>query len=47
MTFGFDAHDVPSAFDEKSLKKAKMLVEKYNLNYIGKPDIIDIRNLEV
>jgi len=39
ITFGFDAHDAPSAFDGESLKTAKALVEKYNLNYIGKPKL--------
>lgn len=43
VTFGFDAHDVESAFDEESLDKAKMLVEKFKLNYIGKPDLILIQ----
>ncbi len=37
VTFGFDSHDVLNACDEKSLPVAKKLVEKYNLNYIGKP----------
>ena len=43
MTFGFDAHDVMSAYDDKSFEKAKLLIEKYNLNYIGMPEIFDIR----
>lgn len=43
VTFGFDAHDAKSAYDGESLVKAKKLVEKYNLNYIGKPEIKDIR----
>ena len=46
ITFGFDAHDVTSAFDEMSLDKAKLLVEKYNLNYIGKPELILIQQLQ-
>lgn len=40
VTFGFDAHDVESAYDGESLITAKRLVEKYNLNYIGKPNLI-------
>ena len=42
VTFGFDAHDVMSAYDSLSLIKAEELVEKYKLNYIGRPKIIDI-----
>lgn len=42
VTFGFDAHNAQSAFDDESLKTAKTIVEKYNLNYIGKPTIIPI-----
>ena len=42
VTFGFDAHDVMSAYDEDSLEKAKKLVEKYKLNYIGKAEIKSI-----
>ena len=42
VTFGFDAHDVNSAYDEESLNEAKLLVKEYNLNYIGKPRIITI-----
>lgn len=40
VTFGFDSHDTEAAFDGESLKKAEELVEKYNLNYIGKPKLI-------
>lgn len=40
VTFGFDAHDVESAFDEASLGRAREIVEKYKLNYIGKPKLI-------
>jgi len=37
VTFGFDTHDVLSAYDGDSLKKALQMVEKYELNYIGMP----------
>ena len=47
VTFGFDAHDPESAFDEESLGKAKAMVEKYNLNYIGKPELILLRELSL
>lgn len=43
VTFGFDSHDTPSAFDEDSLKKAEDMVKKYNLNYIGKPSLIILK----
>jgi len=43
VTFGFDAHDSMSAYDERSLEKALGLVEKYGLNYIGKPNIIPLK----
>ena len=39
VTFGFDAHDVLNAYDGDSVIKAKEMVKKYNLNYIGKPEI--------
>ena len=42
VTFGFDAHDVHSAYDPDSLKTAMELVNKYHLNYIGQPDLIPI-----
>lgn len=42
VTFGLDAHETASAFDGESLKTALEYVEKYNLNYIGKPEIIFI-----
>ena len=42
ITFGFDSHDVYSAYDGESFKTAMEYVEKYNLNYIGKPEIIRI-----
>lgn len=43
VTYGFDAHDEISAFDAVSLIKAEELVEKYNLNYIGRPEIKNIK----
>lgn len=45
VTFGFDAHDVSSAFDVQSLDKANELVKKYNLNYIGKPRLVLIQDI--
>lgn len=43
VTFGFDAHDVQSAYDGESFNKAMELVEKYKLNYIGKPILRTIK----
>ena len=43
VTFGCDAHDIRSAFDADSLKKAQEMVEKYGLNYIGIPQICPIQ----
>ena len=40
VTYGFDAHDVPAACDKTSLAYAEELTQKYNLNYIGKPNLI-------
>ena len=42
VTFGFDAHSVRAAFDSASLEKAKEMVKKYNLNYIGMPKLIPL-----
>ena len=42
VTFGCDAHSEKTAFDKESFEKAKELVKKYNLNYIGKPELIKI-----
>ena len=39
VTFGFDAHDAMNAYDEKSLSEALTMVDKYKLNYIGKPEL--------
>ena len=43
VTFGFDAHDTPAACDRTSLSRAMEICEKYGLNYIGKPKIINIQ----
>lgn len=40
VTIGFDAHDAKSAYDGESIPKAKKLIEKLGLNYIGKPSFI-------
>ena len=37
VTIGFDAHSADAAWDRESVEKAKQLIGKYNLNYIGKP----------
>ena len=40
VTFGMDAHDPMVAADLGSLSTAYSLVEKYGLNYVGKPNLI-------
>ncbi len=44
VTFGCDAHNAPSAYDADSVVRAKELVCKYKLNYIGKPDLVLLNN---
>lgn len=39
VTIGLDAHSADAAFDPQSVSKAKRIIEKYNLNYIGKPKL--------
>ena len=43
VVIGFDAHAAESAFDQASLEKAKQMIEKFNLNYIGMPNLIPIQ----
>jgi len=40
VTFGFDAHDVQSVYDEASLVQAEEIVRKFDLQYIGMPKLI-------
>ena len=42
VTFGFDAHKPEHAFDGESLPVAEDMVRKFNLNYIGKPNLIPL-----
>ena len=42
VTFGFDSHDVKSAYDGDSIEIAEEFVAKHKLNYIGRPNIITI-----
>lgn len=42
VTFGFDSHDVEGAWDGASLPHALELVDRYSLNYIGRPELIPI-----
>ncbi|MBO5322705.1 MAG: histidinol-phosphatase [Oscillospiraceae bacterium] len=39
VTFGFDVHETEAACDIKSLPVAMELVERYHLNYIGRPQL--------
>lgn len=45
VTFGFDAHTADSACDRESQKNAEEIVRKYKLNYIGRPKLINIKNI--
>ncbi len=42
VTFGFDAHRAIDAFDGDSIPIAEALVEKYGINYIGRPRLVRI-----
>ena len=39
VTFGFDAHTALDSYDGKSLEYANDMVKRYNLNYIGMPEL--------
>ena len=43
VVFGLDAHEAQDAVDTKSLVKAREIVEKYNLNYVGMPKIMPLQ----
>lgn len=45
VTFGFDSHDVQAAYDPASLDTAMALVDKYHLNYIGRPRLVLLQNI--
>ena len=40
---GTDAHSPSRVYDGRSLEKAMELIEKYNLNYIERPKIVNIQ----
>ena len=42
VTFGFDAHEIAAAYDGESLKVPEEMVEKYGLNYVGKPEVREL-----
>lgn len=42
VCFGFDSHDVASAFDAASIPVAEKLVKKYNLKLVEIPEIVRI-----
>lgn len=42
VTFGLDAHDAMAAYDGESLIKAKEMVEKFKLNYIGRAPLVSL-----
>jgi len=39
VTIGIDAHSPEAMLDSKSLSRAEEIIEKYRLNYIGKPTL--------
>lgn len=43
VTFGCDAHSPDGVYNKQAIEKGSLLVEKYKLNYIGKPDIIFLK----
>lgn len=45
VTFGFDSHEVIDAYDGESIEIAKSIVDKYNLNYIGKPKLVLLKKI--
>lgn len=45
VTVGHDAHEAKDACDHISFERAKEIVNKYNLNYIGKPNVILIQDI--
>lgn len=47
VTFGFDAHDICYAYDGASLEKALQMVEKYDLNYIGMPKLVNLKDADI
>ena len=42
VTFGFDAHTPQDAYDGNSLEVARRMVTDFALNYIGKPQLINL-----
>ena len=42
VTIGFDAHSPQAASGGGAASKAMQIIDKYNLNYIGKPTLISI-----
>lgn len=47
VTFGLDSHDAVDAYDDISLVRAMEIVEKYNLKYIGKPNLIMLQKSDM
>lgn len=43
VTIGLDAHSANAVCDSLSLAKAKSIIGKYNLNYIGEPKLVPIK----
>ena len=45
-TFGFDAHSPLAAYDGESQKTAEDMVKRFGLNYIGKPELVLLKELK-
>ena len=43
VTFGCDAHCPEAVYNKQALEKGKLLVEKYQLNYVGKPNLVSLK----
>ena len=43
VVIGSDAHSPKETYDKKSLKRAFELIEKYKLNYIEEPEIVELK----
>lgn len=45
VTFGYDVHDSASLLDKNQVERARSMVKRHKLNYIGMPRLICIKNI--